>query len=373
MLEPELGVAEAEETMRAFELVPAVIRLPTCLALHNIVRSELFATWLQPEHRDEFSTLSRRLAEHYRPQADDSPADVAGKENALLFHLIGADLAEGFAAFQRAYDERRRQARFGECEALVRLLREYRAILGTNELAWLGYYEAEIATDSRDWQRALQNLEQLDIERLPVDLKAPSMLLQGFVLRRLKRLREARERCNSAIAFASSASAPDMTFGVRLELGMIARDDGDFDTARSEIEMAIAAAGGDKLNLAIARNSLGTLLRKPSPKEAVACFRQSLILLDPKRDGVRIAQVLNNLAMATADVGNWTESQKLYEQSLSIKQAAGDLYGQALTMLNMARNYQAQDQRQEAWKVLLEFSQPVCQHAFGERRSGCAW
>ena len=93
------------------------------------------------------------------------------------------------------------------------MLREYRAILGTNELAWLRYYEPEIATDSRDWQRTLQNLEQLDIERLPVDLKAPSMLLQGSVLRRLKRLREARERCNSAIAFASSASAPDMTFG----------------------------------------------------------------------------------------------------------------------------------------------------------------
>ena len=36
VLEPELGVAEAEETMRAFELVPAVIRLPTCLALHDI-------------------------------------------------------------------------------------------------------------------------------------------------------------------------------------------------------------------------------------------------------------------------------------------------------------------------------------------------
>ena len=69
--------------------------------------------------------------------------------------------------------------------------------------------------------------------------------------------------------------------------------------------------------------------------------------------------MLNNLAMATADVGNWTESQKLYEQSLSIKQAAGDLYGQALTMLNMARNYQAQDQRTGGMEGIARV-QPAC-------------
>jgi hypothetical protein len=101
-----------------------------------------------------------------------------------VFHLLGADIIEGFGEFRRLYKERRDEARFSECDALVRLLREYEAILGTQERGWLRYYEAEVAIDSRDWSRAKQDLLAVLGERVPADLRSVALLALGSVLRR---------------------------------------------------------------------------------------------------------------------------------------------------------------------------------------------
>src|SRR6202040_3769191 len=71
-------------------------------------------------------------------------------------------------------------------------------------------------------------------------------------------------------------------------------------------------------------------------------------------DAVRRAQVLNNLGLAYANVGEWGKSLQSFEQSLEIKRAATDLYGQALSLLNVARVHRARQQPFAARNALTE-------------------
>jgi tetratricopeptide (TPR) repeat protein len=154
------------------------------------------------------------------------------------------------------------------------------------------------------------------------------------------------------------AQSPEgKTFPERLvhyELGILERDQGNFDAARAQLEMvaAMAKADGERLPLATALNSLGMLLMKAMPDQAVAMFESCMALLEPTTDGIRIAQVMNNLGMAKADLQEWQASESYYRQSLEIKRNAKDLYGEALTLLNLARVYHAEGKRAEARAAL---------------------
>jgi tetratricopeptide (TPR) repeat protein len=96
------------------------------------------------------------------------------------------------------------------------------------------------------------------------------------------------------------------------------------------------------------------LLSRISPREAIGIFEECLKLLNPAGDGVRIAQIFNNLALAYANAGDWTESETYYRRSLDIKRTAADVRGQALTLFNLARVYQSLDKKPEAGKALRE-------------------
>jgi tetratricopeptide (TPR) repeat protein len=357
VLDPSLDPLEAEETLQAFQELPAIMHLTDCLALHDVVRRQFFMQWLAPECKAEFTAASRRLAEFFRPQPEDSAVARGTKEHSRLFHLLGADLAEGFSEFQRVYDDRRKQGRFSDCEALIRLLREYESILDRDQLAWIAYYQAEVAIDSRDWRRAREGLERLLSQEPPSDLRSKTLLRLASVLRLLRRFDEARKCCEQALELAESlkgSGAPARL--IHNELGSIARDEGKFDDARRHLEWAlgVAQAEGDRLDTAVAYNTLGTLLLRPLPQEATKMFEQSLRLMDPQRDSVRVAQLLNNLAMASANAGDWEKSESFYQQSLQMKRSSGDSYGQALTLLNIARVYQAQTKTREARSALSE-------------------
>src|ERR687889_561427 len=46
ILDPSVTPELAEDILREFDTLPAVIQLPGCRALHDIVRGQLFAQWL---------------------------------------------------------------------------------------------------------------------------------------------------------------------------------------------------------------------------------------------------------------------------------------------------------------------------------------
>ncbi len=348
-LDPALSAEETERSLEEFQRLPAVMELADCFALHDVVRQQLFAQWLSPERREEFSAASARLLDLYRPQPDDSAVEAASKQSNRLFHLLGADFERGFAEFQSVYQARRDRGRFSDCEALIRLLREYESVLGSRERGWLAYYRAEVADDNRNGAQALEYLDAVLKQDVPDDLRARALLRSASVLRRLGRFDQARASCAEALRRGAAAHL------VHHESGLIARDNNEFELARAELERAIelSKAASNRRDLVIAYNSLGTLLLKPAPAEAARLFHECLALLDPEQDSLRIAQVLNNLGMANAEIREWPASAEFFKRSLEIKRAARDLYGEASTLLNVSRVHRAEDKWDEAKSALI--------------------
>jgi tetratricopeptide (TPR) repeat protein len=356
VLEPGLTPAAAEAFMTECRDQPEIVQIADCLALHDVVREQLFRAWLTPERHAEFAAASQRLAEHYRSPAGATAA-AAVRQRAYIFHLLGADLDNGFREFQRVYRERRDQSRFSECESLVRLLHEYEPALGPGQRAWMRYYEAEVADDNRQLAQAAERLETLLRETIPDEVRCMALLRLGSLRRRMGQFEAAERRCRECLKLSARlATGGTPARLVHNELGIVARDRGDFDEARRELELALdlAKAEGDCADLAMAYNSYGTLLLKPAPREAVAALDACLKLLDPRKDGVRIAQVLNNLGLAYADLGEWNESADYYSRSLEIKRAAADVHGLASTLLNIARVHRARNDLVKAREALTE-------------------
>jgi tetratricopeptide (TPR) repeat protein len=355
VLDPQLSADQARQILDEFQKLPAVTPVGDCLMLHDVVRQPLFTQWLAPERREEFVAVSARLADHYRPRTTDSILEVAIKQPSWLFHLLGADPEKGFREFQSIYQARRDQGRFSECDSLVRLLGEYAPAFGPDKQGWFAYYQAEIADDNRNWTGALETLEPLLRRDLPGELRSLVLLRLGSLLRRLGRLDQARARCLEALQVADRLGPGTARHLIHHELGLIARDSNDFEGARTELQRAIdlAKAASSPRDVVIAYNSLGTLLLKPAPRDAAKLFRECLSLLNPEQDKLRIAQVLNNLGMASADIQEWQAGEDYFNRSLQIKRDAGDLYGEASTLLNVSRVYRAQQKWEEARSALM--------------------
>jgi tetratricopeptide (TPR) repeat protein len=357
VLDPALSAAAAAKAIDEFQHFAAVLHLSNCLALHDVVRQQLFTQWLAPDRIEEFAAISRRLVLHFQPRASDNAVERGAKEYSFVFHLIGADFDEGFKHFRLLYQERREQLRTSDCEVLVRLLREYRPALPARLRAWLSYYEAEIASDARDWPRASSELKGILAQDLTPDIRSMALLRLGSVLRQSGQLADAQVACTEALDLARVSNGEGAPLHlVQYEIGLIARDQGDVERAQASLSESIRLARivNDRLDIIAASNSLGTLLSRISPHEAIGIFEECLKLLDPARDGVRIAQVLNNLALAHANAGNWEESKSCYLRSLNIKRTAADERGQALTLFNLARVYQSSNEQAEARNALSE-------------------
>lgn len=355
VLDPSLSRQDAEFTLEQFQTLPAVAQSGDCLVLHDVARQELFSQWLSPEHRQEFAAASARLVTFYQPDEHDSPVEAAIRQTSRLFHLLGADPEAGLREFQIAYQSRRSQGRFGDCESLLRLLREYEPALEGEQRNWLDYYRAEVADDNRDLNAALAILDRLRRASPAPALRSMVLLRSASVLRRLERLPEAESCCREALHVLDGVERSPIRHLVHHELGLIARDHGDFEEARTQLTRAIelAKAASSRGDVVVAYNSLGTLLRKPEPREALNLFRECLDLLDPELDKLRMAQVLNNLGLASADLQEWQDSAGYFQRSLQIKREAHDPAGEASTLLNVSRVYRAEQRWEDARSALM--------------------
>jgi tetratricopeptide (TPR) repeat protein len=373
VLDASLDASAANEAMRQYQNLAAVVQLPNALALHDIVRQQLFQQWLLPNRREEFSAASRRLAHYYQPDSSATAVERTAKENSFVFHMVGADPEEGFKHFQSLYKKRREQLNINECAILVRLIREYETSLPSTHRAWLTLYEAEIASDTRDWPRAQRLLRDLLATEITPSFRSMALLRLGSALRQSGQLKDAKACLETLKTFDQNLSVSDVGGGTTLtlfdtgpsvsdmdrgapqhlvhyELGLIARDQGDMARARACFDKAISlgeAAHAQKDIVAV-KNSMGTLLLRASPHEAIGMFMECLALLTGSEDGIRMAWIFNNLAIAHSNAREWDQSESYYQKSLEIKQAAGDYYGQASTMFNMARVYKSVSRLNEA-------------------------
>jgi tetratricopeptide (TPR) repeat protein len=356
VLDPQASPELIEAFMGEVQSLPSVRQLGDCFALHDTVRAQLFERWLQPSRRADFTTASARLAEHYEAASrSDGQGQAEAIEPVIMFHRIGVDLEAGFGFFKNLYSEYRESARYSACEGLVRLVAEYRPVLSDRQLSWLTFYEAETARDGHDLARALSLLTTLTGQRLEPALAIRAHLHLSAALRSLRRLEAAGKQARRALQLASAhPEGRALLHLVHQEIGLIARDEGDVEKASHHLRRTIelGTAVRDRLAVASAYNGLGTVLQKFDPRQAITVLEAGAARLEG--DVVRRAQVLNNLGLAYANVGDWAESQQSFERSLEIKRAAADLYGQALSLLNVARVHQARQQPFAARNALTE-------------------
>lgn len=355
VLAPTLPAEAIDAFLEEIGTLPAIRQVGDCLALHDIVRGQIFARWLAPERRTEFAAISDRLVAHFEIEAI-APEAAESTELALLFHRIGSDPDAGFRALEDTYRSWRETARYGAAAALVRLAGEYRKLLTPDQLAWLSFYEAEVAFDGRDLAGATGRLTEMAAGPLATPLAIRAALLLSNVLRQEGRAAAALPHARRALDLALTPEGGSLLHRVHLELGAIAREQGEVDDAIRELRWAVEAAkaAGDRLALASAYNSLGTLLGRSEPRAAIDSMEAAAALLTKEGDAARRAQLLNNLGIAYGNAGEWDKARGVLEESLAIKRRASELHGLALTLLNLARVFSAKGERIAARNALAE-------------------
>jgi len=357
VLDPQASPQLIETFMDEVQSLSSIRQLGDSFALHDTVRGQLFERWLQPSRHNDFVTASLHLAEHYEGESQrGGQAQEEANEPVIMFHRLGSDLETGFGLFQNLYRSYRESTRYSASEGLVRLVAEYRPILSDRQHGWLTFYEAEIATDAHDFGRAVSLLTGLSRQELEPGLAIRAHLQLSVALRGLRRLEAAGTQARCALQLASvSPKGGALLHLVHQELGLIARDEADVEKASHHLRRTIelGTAVGDRLVVASAYNGLGTVLQKFDPRQAIMVLESGAAQLAGE-DAVRRAQVLNNLGLAYANVGDWTKSLQSFERSLEIKRAAADLRGQARSLLNVARVYQARQQLLVARNALAE-------------------
>src|SRR5262249_24618327 len=139
----------------------------------------------------QFRGVSARLVEYYTSLTNSTRGEAkAVAECQRIFHLLGKDEQEGFAEFQTLFRAERYRYRFGSCEALIKLVREYQPILSEKNNNWLDYHEAKLTLDLHHHETARCQLEGL-IERHSV--AADPALFARCLFRLANALREARD------------------------------------------------------------------------------------------------------------------------------------------------------------------------------------
>jgi tetratricopeptide (TPR) repeat protein len=360
-LAPDLSEDQATNYCDAFSQLSLVASRDESFAVHEEPRRYLFDQWLGSERQAEFRSASARLSDYFgalsaRLKTETGTEGSDAVERTLrkrMFHLIGASRTEGLSEFERLCRQRREEMRFGQCETLIKLVREYDAILNPLEKAIVAYHEGKLAADRRHWIAAEEAYNRV------LGTAEVSTQIRVKTLRRLGMIQDDQRHWNAAIDFFQKSlevadERPDcfaQIIHLHLNLGSTYRDSGQLPKAEDLLQKGITLAKNahDLSSLADGYNSLGTLYLKLNdiPK-AIGTYELSLKHLEELRDKFRPAQVYNNLGNAYASQRDWQKSEEFFRRSLEIKRQAGDNAGQALTLTNLVRVYRAQQRIPDA-------------------------
>lgn len=348
VLSPELDPAMIQRRCDGFAELSFVCVDADGWALNNGVRRHIFSQWLKPEVAEEFSSVSRRLADFFGARADHLQGEAAETARHIgMFHLLGADRKSGFREFELLNRRARHNGLQSECSQLIRLVHEYDAVLSSCYRLWLAYHEAKLSADLRDLDEAEVGYQQiLRDPASPPELRSTTYVRLGYVHKERQNW-DAAIRCyEQGLAIAERAEGVRHTIPrILCDLAGAIANRGDLARAEKLLNRSVELAREQQnpSRLALAYNSLGMLaLKRREADAAIHAFKKSLDAL-PKAEQVRMGQVYNNLGIAYADLPDWTRSEECYRKSLDIKAKAGDTLGQANALNNLARVQEYRD------------------------------
>lgn len=333
--------AEAEQHFLEFSELSIMQFSGDALTVHERWRKPLWAWWLGDEERERFVALNESLTEWFRTKALAGGSETDQRRQ--MFHLVGCRRSDGVQMFEDLFRRARHRRSFSECSLLIRLVSEYEPVLSASERAVVAYNDGKLASDLRQWERALELFESVAAEPDTADeVQVFALVREGHALRALGRTDEALQVLEDA---RRRSAVPRQAWRALYELGELYRDLGEADRAGRALRAALkqASKAGDGADVAGVLNSLGTVqLRLRDTESAVESFRKSLEELERSGDVVRPGAVLNNLGLAQIEQLDWCAAEASFSASLERKQAAGDQFGQAVALLNLSRAQSAQ-------------------------------
>jgi predicted ATPase/class 3 adenylate cyclase len=182
--------------------------------------------------------------------------------------------------------------------------------------------------------RALELSAQVEVEPL---LRAEALAVRGRTHHGAGQLAAARKDLEAARSAFQALGAVDREKRVLVDLGIVARDEGDVGTAWELVQEAQELPSeGDRWLDAYAVGNLGILeLGRHGAGAALPHLRTALELFRAVGDVAFEVGFLTNYAMAMGESGSTAEAVALLDEALDKASRVGDRAGQALARVNL--------------------------------------
>jgi tetratricopeptide (TPR) repeat protein len=185
------------------------------------------------------------------------------------------------------------------------------------------------------------------------EVRARALVGLGRVAWRQTRLAEALEHYAAARFLAGELQALDILAEVENGVGAVHYARGEYDRARIAFRASFALTSDDRHRAKVALN-LGVLANIAGDhREAQTQYQRSRRAFRRVGDRSGEAMAVHNLAMLRADRREWDDADRLYDECLTLAEAAGNRQLIADTLLNHAEVF-CGTQRYEAAVALSE-------------------
>jgi len=150
-----------------------------------------------------------------------------------------------------------------------------------------------------------------------------------------------------------------------MNLGLVARHEGDFDEAGMCYRRALRLLQGtsDEISHARLQNNLGMmLLYQGNFYEATNSFQRSLKHLASYHNDLMLGAVYNNIAVASLYTGEWAVAESHVQQALGLARSLGDqlMQGSCTETLGTLRAYQGRvSESNELLRVALDYARQL--------------
>jgi tetratricopeptide (TPR) repeat protein len=138
-------------------------------------------------------------------------------------------------------------------------------------------------------------------------------------------------------------------------LGVVAREQGDYAAARSLLEESLALSReiGDKQGIAMSLDNLGIVAQGQGDYAATrSLHEESLALRREIGDKQGIALSVGNLGLVALEQGDYAAAQSLLEESLVLFREIGDKWGIAMSLAGLGSAVVGRGQTQRGVVVL---------------------
>lgn len=233
---------------------------------------------------------------------------------------------------------------------------------------WGQYYEA--VSDYAQAQDAIERALAASRELADQVSEINSLAYLGRIARRLADFERAKSWYQQALALFQEGEAypPEEATAFAQafnDLGIVHREQGDFEEARARCKRALALnrQSGNRKGEAEALNSLGvTAYYQRDFGEALVHYRQAVEISRSIGDRTGEGWFLQNLAMAIKETGEYGQTIEYLSAALYILQATGDKWGESNAWNGLGMLYQELGDLQTAHECLnhgLQLSQEI--------------